>query len=176
MKYRERDEARRAEFLQEIAKIPKDSLIYVDESGIDKEMNREYGRAPRGKPLYGEVRGRKFERTNIIAGKCGDKIVAPGHYKCSTDHRVFEAWFSGALLKEAKPDSVIVLDNATFHRKKTLKKLAELAGCSVLFLPPYSPDLNPIENVWANLKNFLKRHLRDFDSLSLAIAAFFQLV
>jgi len=147
----------------------------VDESGIDKEMNREYGRAPRGESVYGEVQGRKFDRTNVIAGKCGDKIVAPGEYRGITDHKLFEAWFSGALLKEAKPGSVIVLDNATFHRKKTLKKLAELAGCSVLFLPTYSPDLNPIENIWANLKSFLKHYLRDFVSLSLAICAFFQL-
>ena len=173
MKYKERNEAVRAEFLQEIAKIPEDSLIYVDESGIDKEMNREYGRAPRGKRVYGEVRGRKFERTNIIAGKCGDKIVAPGHYKCSTDHRLFETWFSGALLKEAKPGSVIVLDNATFHRKKTLKKLAELAGCSVLFLPPYSPDLNPIEKFWSWLKSKLRSILRFFSSLDNAISACF---
>jgi len=176
MKYRERNETARVEFLQTISEIPEESLIYVDESGIDKEMNREYGRAPRGEPVYDEVRGRKFDRTNIIAGKCADEVIAPGEYKGTTDHRLFEAWFSGALLKEAKPGSVVVLDNATFHRKKTLKKLAELAGCSVLFLPPYSPDLNPIENVWANLKSFLNHYLRHFLSLSLAICAFFKLV
>jgi transposase len=176
MKYGERSEAKRAEYLREIAEIPKDSLIYIDESGIDKEMNREYGRAPRGERVYGEVRGRKFDRTNVIAGKCGDKVIAPGEYKGTTDHKLFEAWFSGALLKEAKYGSVIVLDNATFHRKKTLKKLAENAGCSVLFLPPYSPDLNPIEKLWANFKKFLKHHLRFFASLSDAICAFFKLV
>jgi len=59
--------------------------------------------------------------------------------------------------------------------KKGLKKLAELAECSVLFLPPYSPDLNPIEKLWANLKMFLKHHLRFFTSLSAAISAFFHL-
>jgi len=91
-----------------MAKIPKDSLIYIDESGIDKEMKREYGRAPRGELVYDEIRGRKFERTNIIAGKCGGKVIAPGEYKGTTDHRLFEAWFGGALLKEAKPGSVIV--------------------------------------------------------------------
>jgi len=79
------------------------------------------------------------------------------------------------LLKEAKPGSVIVLDNATFHRKKTLKKLAEQANCSVLFLPPYSPDLHPIENFWANLKKFLNDYLRFFYFLSDAICYFFQL-
>ena len=101
-------ESKRAEFLREMAKIPKDSLIYIDESGIDKEMKREYGRAPRGELVYDEIRGRKFERTNIIAGKCGSKVIAPGEYKGTTDHRLFEAWFGGALLKEAKPGSVIV--------------------------------------------------------------------
>jgi len=176
MKYRERNEAARVEFLQEIAKVPEELLIYVDESGIDKERNREYARAPKGECVYNEVKGRKFDRTNIIAGKCDGKVIAPGEYKGTTDHKLFEAWFSGALLKEAKPGSVIVLDNATFHRKKALRKLAEQVGCSVLFLPPYSPDLNPIENVWANLKKFLKHYLRFFTSLSLAICAFFHLV
>jgi len=166
----------RASFLLEVARIPRELLIYVDESGIDKEMNREYGRAPRGESVHGEVRGRKFDRTNIIAGKCANKVIAPGEYKGTTDHKLFEAWFSGALLKEAKPGSVIVLDNATFHRKKTLKKLAELADCSVLFLPPYSPDLNLIEKLWANLKKFLNHHLRFFNSLSSAICTFFKLV
>ena len=149
--------------------------MYVDESGVDKEMNREYGRTPCGVPVYGEVRGRKFERVNVIAGTCCGKVIAPGEYKGYTDHRLFETWFSGALLKEVKAGSVIVLDNAAFHRKKALKKLAENAGCSVLFLPPYSPDLNPIEKVWANLKKFLKHHIRFFSSLSLAICAFFHL-
>ena len=164
----------RAKFLREVANIPKELLVYVDESGIDREMNREYGRAPRGKPLYSEIRGRKFERCNVIAGKCQDKVIAPGSYKGYTDHRLFEAWFSGALLKEVKFSSVIVLDNAAFHRKKVLHNLAEQAGCSVLFLPPYSPDLNPIEKLWANMKSFLKFYLRFFDSLDFAFQEFFQ--
>ena len=166
----------RGEFLREIAKIPEDMVVYVDECGIDRDMNREYGRAPRGEPVYGEVRGRKFERRNVIAGKCQNKIIAPGEYKGYTDHRLFEAWFGGALLSQVKRGSVIVLDNATFHRKKALHNLAGQAGCSVLFLPPYLPDLNPIEKLWANLKNFLKFYLRFFDSLDLAFQEFFQLV
>jgi len=149
--------------------------VYVDETGVDRDMNREYGRAPRGEPVYDEVQGRKSERTNIVAGKCGDSVIAPGEYKGYTDHRLFETWFSGALLTQLKPGSVIVLDNATFHRKKALHKLAELAGCSVLFLPPYSPDLNPVEKLWANFKSFLKDHLRFFSSLHFAIQVFFQL-
>ena len=161
--------------MRAIAEIPAELVVYVDECGIDKDMNREYGRAPRREPVYSQTRGRKFERVNVIAGKCQNKIVAPGLYKGYTDHLLFEAWFSGVMLTQVKPGSVIVLDNATFHRKKTLHKLAALAGCSVLFLPPYSPDLNPVEKLWANLKNFLKFYLRYFDSLDFAFCEFFQL-
>lgn len=128
-----------------------------------------------GVPVYGDVKGRKYERVNIIAGKCGGKIVAPGEYKGSTDHRLFEVWFREALLKEIPQGCTIVLDNATFHRKKALTSIAENAGCSVVFLPPYSPDLNPIEIEWANLKSFIRNYASLFDSISLTIAHYFKL-
>ena len=100
---------------------------------------------------------------NIIAGRCGNKIVAPGEYRGSTDHSLFETWFSGALLEEIPQGSVVILDNATFHRKKTLASLAQNVGCEVIFLPPYSPDLNPVENLWANLKTFIRNYGSDFN-------------
>ena len=176
MRYTERCESKRAEYQAKIAEIPKENIVYVDECGIDEHLTRVYAKSPVGVPVYGEVRGRKFERTNIIAGKCGGKIVAPGEYKKSTDHRLFEVWFRASLLKEVEIGSVIVLDNATFHRKKTLTSLAENAGCSVIFLPPYSPDLNPIENEWANLKSFIRNYGSQFRSISLAIAHYFKVV
>ena len=165
---------KRAEYQAKIKEIPEENIVYVDECGIDEHLTRIYAKSPSGVPVYGEVRGRKFERTNIIAGKCGGKIIAPGEYKKSTDHRLFEVWFREALLKEIKVGSVIVLDNATFHRKKTLVPLAQNAGCSVIFLPPYSPDLNPIETEWANLKTFIRNYGSDFLSISLAITHYFK--
>ena len=164
---------KRAEYQAKIAEIPEESIVYVDECGIDEHLTRIYAKSPAGVPVYGEVKGQKFERTNIIAGKCGGKIVAPGEYKKSTNHRLFEVWFREALLKEVRVGSVIVLDNATFHRKKTLAALAENAGCSVLFLPPYSPDLNSIEVEWANLKTFIRNYGFQFRSVSFAIAHYF---
>jgi len=165
---------KRAEYQAKIAGIPEETIVYVDECGIDEHLTRKYAKSPAGVLVYGEVKGRKYERTNIIAGKCGGKIVAPGEYKKSTDHRLFELWFREALLKEVRVGSVIVLDNATFHRKKTLFALAQKAGCSVIFLPPYSPDLNPIENEWANLKTFIRNYGSHFRSISLAIAHYFK--
>ena len=70
--------------------------------------------------------------------------------------------------------SVIILDNASFHRKKVLRALAQEAGMSIIFLPPYSPDLNPIEKYWAWLKKHLKKIITHYDELSLAISACFQ--
>jgi len=104
-----------------------------------------------------KISGKKYKRTNIVAGICGGKWVSPLQYDCSTDSVLFEFWFEFCLLKEAKPGSVIVLDNATFHRKSVLPDLAKRYNCEVLFLPPYSPNLNPIEKKWA----WLKRRLRE---------------
>ena len=89
---------------------------------------------------------------------------------------LFVLWFRDALLKEVSPGCFIVLDNATFHRKKALTVLAENAGCSVIFLPPYSPDFNPIENDWANLKTFIRNYGSNFRFLSLALAHYFKVV
>ena len=88
--------------------------------------------------------------------------------------RLFELWFVEVLLVEITAGSVIILDNASWHRKKVLRALAEAAGCRVIFLPAYSPDFNPIENTWANLKVFFKNYLRIFLSLSDAVNHYFQ--
>jgi len=88
--------------------------------------------------------------------------------------KLFELWFVEVLLKLIPAGSVIVMDNAPWHRKKILKALASAAGCRVIFLPPYSPDFNPIEKVWANLKTFIRNYMRNFSSLTLAILHFFE--
>jgi len=82
---------------------------------------------------------------------------------------LFEFWFENCLLREVEPGSVVILDNATFHKKSVLPELAKKYGCEVLFLPPYSLDLNPIENKWAWLKKKLRSTLRFYDSFDLAL-------
>ena len=161
--YREKNEVC-VEFLRKIEKIPPEKLIYVDECGVDQYLYREYAYALRGEKVVAEISGKKFKRTNFCAGICMGEWVAPIEYEGTTDSVLFEFWFEHCLLKAAKPGSVIVLDNATFHRKSELPKLAKKKKCKVLFLPAYSPDLNPIEKKWAWLKQKLRELLPCFNS------------
>ena len=149
--------------------IPPERLVYVDECGIDQYLYREYARALRGEKVIAKISGRKFKRTNIVAGICQGKWVAPLEYSGTTDSILFEFWFENCLLKEVHPGSVIILDNATFHKKSVLPNLASRYGCEILFLPPYSPDLNPIEKKWAWLKRKLREILKRHDSFDVAI-------
>ena len=146
----------------------------MDETGITEFIYRENARSVRGKKVIGFVRGKKYKRTNIVAAKRGNEIIAPLEYEGNTDHRLFEQWFVQMLLPLLLIDSVIILDNASFHRKKVLRALAEEAGMTIIFLPPYSPDLNPIEKFWAWLKRILKKIISQFDSLSQALVPCFQ--
>ena len=144
--------------------------MYVDETGIDQYLYRPYARAQRGIFVAGNISGKKYARTSIVAGQREKRIVAPLQYSGTMDSVLFGFWFQTMLLPSVKVGSIIVLDNARFHQKKVLHEMAEQVGCHVLFLPPYSPDLNPIENFWAWLKARLRKILPLFHSLDDAIA------
>jgi len=160
-------------FLDKIMTISPENLVYVDECGVDQCLYREYARALRGEKIVAKISGRKYKRTNFISGLCQGKLVALREYSGITDSILFEFWFENCLLKEIKKGSTIVLDNATFHKKSVLPELAWKYGCEVLFLPPYSPDLNPIEKKWAWLKQKLRKILKFYDSFDLALWATF---
>jgi len=123
----------------------------------------------RGEKVEDVKRGRKFDRTNVIAAKCNGEIWAPKTYKHTTNSAFFEDWFEFDLLSVVPCGHTIIMDNASFHRKKYLRKIAERYGVRILFLPPYSPDFNPIEQFWANLKKWLRDNILLFKNLALAI-------
>jgi transposase len=151
--------------------------VYVDESGVNKEFQREYGYAERGEKVCGTKNGRNSGRMNVIGGLCNGKHIAVEQYEHTTDAVFFEQWFSERLLKEVPRGCTIIMDNASFHRKEALLELIKKAGRKVglLFLPAYSPDYNPIEKSWANMKKFLKNNSHTFPALPFAIKAFFKL-
>ena len=171
--YVERCEAKRAIFQELISTLSTDQIYYIDETGIDTYLYREYAYAPRGQRVMAKISGKKFKRTNIVAAKCNGHIVAPMIYDGTTDAILFEHWFEHALLKVLPKGSYCVLDNAAFHRKAKLHTLAEKVGCFVVFLPPYSPDLNPIEKHWATLKAKLRNILHEYEDFFSALCACF---
>ena len=172
--YCEQKEEQVKEYLNKIADIPKECIAYVDETGIDSYLYREYGYAPRGETVCGKILGRKFQRTNIVAAKLGKHIIAPMQYNSITDSTLFEFWFEQCLLPCLPKDAVIVMDNASFHRKKQLTAISARHQRTLIFLPPYSPDLNPIENFWAHLKSIIRNSIHSFDSLDDAISFAFK--
>ena len=144
--------------------------MYVDESGFDSYYCREYARSPRGERVHSLVIGRKFKRTSIVAGKMGDKIVAPLQYRGTMYGELFEYWNEEHLIAELPEDAVIIMDNASFHRKKRLLEIAEKHHRRLIFLPPYSPELNPIEHFWYWLKRKVAETLVYSQTLTEAIS------
>lgn len=167
--YKERNEIKRTQYTEQISSYGKENLVYVDESGVDSYVHRAYGWAKKGDLIYGDVSGKRFARESFIAAKCGSKILAPFCFKGTCDTLLFNLWVEEILVPELKAGQVVILDNATFHKSEKTKKLIEGAGCTLLFLPPYSPDFNPIEIFWANFKAKLKTVIHKFKKLSEAI-------
>jgi len=146
-------------FRRELEKLDGRPVFYLDECGVDHRLYREHGRAPRGERIYQTVAGKRRERTSVIAASRQNKLVAPLIFQGSCNTEVVDVYFEKVLLPALPPGSVIVLDNARFHQSPTTQKLVEVAGCQLLFLPPYSPDLNPIEHLWAAFKTRLRKDL-----------------
>ena len=139
----------------------------MDECGIETYLYREYGYAARGQKVYSRVSGRKYKRCGIVAAQMNGKVLAPLQYDGTMDRSLFEFWFSNQLLPALDKGCMVVMDNASFHCKSRLFSAAQKAGITLLFLPPYSPELNPIEHFWV----WLKRQLRSILHASLPFDA-----
>jgi len=121
----------------------------------------------------GKTSGKRFIRTNIIAAQCGKNILAPMTFKGTCDTELFVAWIEKMLVPELRAGQAVVMDNASFHKSPIIKELIEKAGCKLIYLPPYSPDLNPIEKFWANLKRWINQYLPHMEDIHKAICFFF---
>ena len=171
----EANEERREEYQETIKDIAKEKLVYIDESGIDMNICKERGWGKRGEKLPAKKSGKHYERTNIIAGLVNNKSIAPMVFNGSCNTELFNSWVEQFLIKELEPGQYVVMDNASFHKSKKTKELIESVGCKVIFLPPYSPDYNPIEKFWANMKKWIKDKIQQFDELYETLKQFFQL-
>ena len=101
----------------------------------------------------------------MIAAWCAQHLLAPFTVDGRCNRLVFETWVETCLVPILQPGQVVILDNATFHQGGRIQQLIEQAGAQLLYLPPYSPDLNKIENCWSWLKSRIRKHLARFECL-----------
>lgn len=148
-------------------------FIFVDETGLNREYRRLYARAKRGVKVHDTKPGKRQKRTNLIGALWGEKHIALQCYEHTTTAVFFEDWFEFELIPLLPEGAVIVMDNASFHRKNALWKIAEKYGVFVLFLPPYSPEFNPIEHSWANFKRWLCDNFNRFPCFDFAVETYF---
>ena len=149
---------KRAEYLHRLrALIPEygsDNIIYFDESGFEEDVRRNAGWAKRGTKIYGDVRGGKNPRTNLIMAqrRKSRQWLAPILFEGSCEGTTVLWWIREHLLENLHKPSVIVMDNAPFHPKAKIRAMLEEKGHKLLCLPKYSPDFNPIEQTFGAIK------------------------
>ena len=128
------------------------TLIYVDECGFAAESYRRYGYAPKGECVLGLIPSQRTRTTTLVAARMGSSFTAPCLFDGSCNSACFNAWVEVYLCPRLSETDVVVLDNARIHKTRRTRELIEASGAEILFLPPYSPDYNPIEHDFANIK------------------------
>lgn len=136
---------------------------------MDERDNYGYGYAPRGERVSALKSGNRQGRINMIAAYRDTHLIAPFTVEGACNRVVFETWLETCLLPVLHPGDWVILDNATVHHGGRIAELIESVGAQLVYLPPYSPDLNRIEKCWAWLKSRIHKQLHQHDSLRDAI-------
>lgn len=150
-------------------------LVFLDESGAKTNMTRLYGRSFDGQRVVGAAPHGHWRTTTMLAAMRIDGSTAPMVIEGPTDAEVFEAYVEQVLAGSLRPGDIVVMDNLAPHKKPAVIAMIEAAGAEVWFLPPYSPDFNPIEKMWSKIKAFLRKaKARTWEALLAAIRAALQ--
>lgn len=140
-------------------------------------MTRLYGRAPGGRRIHESTPGGHWKIMTILGAMSLRGMVATMTIEAATDGEIFLAYLDEVLCPRLRPGDVVVMDNLSSHKVNGVRRRIEAAGAEVLYLPPYSPDLNPIEKAWAKLKQLLRAaKARSKEALEQAIAEALKLI
>jgi transposase len=146
--------------------------VFIDECGVTTDLLRRYGRSPRGTRVRDHTPCGHWETHTVVAALRLDGLTAPAVFDGPIDEASFGAYVEQVLVPTLRPGDVVVLDNLVVHKQPHIRTAIEAAGAQVRFLPPYSPDFNPIELAFAKLKAFLRAaRPRSFDDVTALVAA-----
>lgn len=132
-------------------------LVFIDEMGAATNMACRYGWARRGQKYIARAPHGRWKTSTFVAGLRHDRIVAPMVIDCPMNTEIFTAYVRQFLVPTLAPGDIVVMDNLSSHKGEAVARAIREAGAELLFLPPYSPDLNPIEQVFSKLKRNLRR-------------------
>jgi transposase len=137
--------------------IDPNDIIVIDESGADLSMTSDYARAEGGARARAPKPHLSGNRYSIIGAIGVMSIIASMYVEASVNTEIFLAFVAQLLLPKLKRGNYVVMDNVSFHKNHAIISLIESTGAKVVFLPPYSPDLSPIEKMWSKIKEIIKR-------------------
>jgi transposase len=149
--------AARTAWARDQAKLDADRLVFIDETGTSTNMVRPRGRAPRGERLIGKVPHGHWKTTTFVAGLRASALTAPCVIDGPMNGSAFLAYVEQILVPSLNPGDVVVLDNLSAHKVPGVREAIEAAAAKLIYLPPYSPDFNPIEQLFAKLKALLRK-------------------
>jgi transposase len=131
-------------------------LIFLDESGVTTQMTRQWGRAPKGERIAEAAPQGHWNVLTTLGAMSLRGIVAAMTIEAATDADVFAAYIEQVLCPKLRPGDVVILDNLSAHKVQGIEASITVCGARLIYLPPYSPDLNPIEKAWSKFKQFLR--------------------
>jgi transposase len=162
--------AKRAGWHESLAGESSAQLVFVDESGTSTRMTRWRGRSLAGQRLVAQIPHGHYQTSTLIAGVGLRGVCAPWLFDGAMDGEMFLAWVRQGLAAVLQVGDLVILDNLATHKVAGVREAIEAVGARLLYLPPYSPDFNPIENMWSKIKQAL-RSLSPRTQMELLVAA-----
>jgi transposase len=148
---------RRWEWFEGQLDLDPDRLVFIDETWASTNMARRYGRAPRGERLRAAIPHGHWKTTTVVAGLRNSGMVAPMVLDGPVNGELFQAYVEQVLVPDLRPADIVIMDNLGSHKGAGVRSASEAAGASLLYLLPYSPDCDPIENASSKLKAALRK-------------------
>lgn len=167
----------RVEYWHTLGEVKLTDLVFVDEAGVNLAMSRRYARSLQGTRAYGDRPDGRGKNVTMIGGVSLQGFVAALTFQGGTNSLAFQTYVTEVLVPNLWQGACVVMDNFSSHKVAGIKEAIEAAGARLVYLPPYSPDFNPIENCWSKVKEYLRSKApRTYEALDQAITEAFNAV